>query len=42
MVLDCCLAAKATYLITGDKDLLDMEDPPFDLMIISPLVFIKS
>ena len=24
MILECCLAAKADYLITGDKDLLEI------------------
>lgn len=40
MVLECCLAAKAVILITGDKDLLDIGDLPFDLKIITPQEFI--
>ncbi|MDA8173960.1 MAG: putative toxin-antitoxin system toxin component, PIN family [Nitrospiraceae bacterium] len=40
MVIECCLAAKAGILITGDKDLLDIDDLPFDLQIITPLDFV--
>jgi putative PIN family toxin of toxin-antitoxin system len=36
MLLDCCLAADADFLITGDKDLLEITDIPFDLKIITP------
>jgi predicted nucleic acid-binding protein len=36
MLLECCLAAKANFLITGDKDLLAIEDPPSGLTILSP------
>lgn len=41
MVLECCLAAKADVLITGDKDLLEIEALPFDLVIVAPGSFIK-
>jgi len=36
MVLECCLEAKADFLITGDKDLLELDDVPFDLNILTP------
>jgi putative PIN family toxin of toxin-antitoxin system len=42
MVLECCLAAKATHLITGDKDLLEIGETPFDLKIVTPHDFMKS
>lgn len=31
MLLECCLEAKAKLLITGDKDLLDMRNLPFNI-----------
>ncbi len=40
MVLECCQAAHADILITGDKDLLTIETLPFSLMIISPADFL--
>jgi len=42
MVLECCLAAKAKLLITGDRDLLDIEKLPFNLTILTPQEFIKK
>ncbi len=42
MVLECCLAAVADFLITGDKDLLDITNFPFDLKIITPGDYIKK
>jgi putative PIN family toxin of toxin-antitoxin system len=42
MILECCLAAKADILITGDKDLLDIHDLPFKLKILTPSEFIKK
>jgi putative PIN family toxin of toxin-antitoxin system len=41
MVLECCLEAKADFLITGDKDLLDIEPLPFQLKILSPKNFLE-
>ena len=35
MVLDCCYAANADILITGDKDLLSLGDLPFKLHILT-------
>jgi len=36
MLLECCLAASAEFLITGDKDLLTMEHLPFEVRILTP------
>jgi len=41
MILECCLEAKAVFLLTGDKDLLDIKKLPFDLNILTPLEFLK-
>lgn len=45
MVLECCLAGKAEFLITGDKDLLEMDKGELkkelpDLKIVSPKTFL--
>jgi len=40
MILECCHAAKATLLITGDKDLLEIADLPFDLRLMTPQEFV--
>lgn len=40
MILECCHAAKAELLITGDKDLLEIADLPFDLQVMLPQEFI--
>lgn len=42
MVLECCLEAKAAFLITGDKDLLEIEYLPFHLKIMSPRDFVEA
>jgi putative PIN family toxin of toxin-antitoxin system len=42
MLLECCLEAKADFLITGDKDLLAIDKPPSGLKILSPNKFIKK
>ncbi|MBZ0157117.1 MAG: putative toxin-antitoxin system toxin component, PIN family [Alphaproteobacteria bacterium] len=42
MVLECCIAAKVDFLITGDKDLLDMEPLPFALRILAPRAFLRA
>ncbi len=42
MLLECCLASKADFLITGDKDLLDIRNLPFNLKIVTPQRFIKE
>ncbi len=42
MLLECCLAAGADYLITGDKDLLEIRDLPFDLKIVTSSEYTKK
>ena len=41
MVLECCLEARARFLVSGDKDLLDLRELPFDLRILKPRQFIE-
>ena len=40
MVLECCLASGADYLITGDRDLLSVQDLPFSLKIMTPRAYV--
>lgn len=42
MLIECCLESKANFLITGDKDLLDMKALTFQLRILSPRKFIEQ
>ena len=48
MVLECCLAAKADFLITGDKDLLEIDSRALTetglgrLGILSPRDFLTT
>lgn len=42
MLLECCRSAKAKYLITGDKDLLDITALPFELHIMTAQTFIED
>lgn len=35
MLLDCCHAARADILVTGDKDLLSITSLPFPLQIVT-------
>lgn len=42
ILLECCFESKANFLITGDKDLLDMQSLPFQLKILSPRKFIEQ
>ena len=42
MVLECCHAAKARILVTGDNDLLGIADLPIDLRIMKPQTFIAD
>ena len=42
MVLECCLAARADCVISGDKDLLTIETLPFPLAIMTPADFLAS
>jgi len=46
MVLECCLAADADFLITGDKDLLEISETTLKsefskLKIVSPMAFLE-
>lgn len=41
MLLECCLASGADFLITGDKDLLEMENLPFKVKILTPKKFLE-
>lgn len=41
MVIECCVAAKADFLITGDKDLLSIKDLPYQFKILSPREYIR-
>lgn len=41
MVLDCCLAGVADYLITGDKDLLDRSVTAAKTRIMTPAGYLK-
>lgn len=47
MILECCLAADADFLITGDKDLLEIEKTRLrtklpKLKIVSPRAFLRN
>lgn len=42
LLLECCVEAKANFLITGDKDLLEIENLPFDLKILTPRQFLEE
>ena len=42
ILLDCCSAAGADFLITGDKDLLEITDLPFNVQIITPGDYAKK
>lgn len=36
MLLECCFEAKDEFLVTGDKDLLEIKTLPFELKIVTP------
>lgn len=42
MLLECCLEAGANILISGDKDLLEMDEPDFDFKIVTPKEFVEG
>jgi putative PIN family toxin of toxin-antitoxin system len=42
LLLECCVEAKAHFLITGDRDLLEIENLPFDLKILTPRQFLAE
>ncbi len=41
MLLECCLEARARFLVSGDKDLLELRDLPSDLRILTPRQFLE-
>ena len=41
MLLESCLEARASFLISGDKDLLELRDFPFDLRVLTPRQFLE-
>jgi putative PIN family toxin of toxin-antitoxin system len=42
IILECCLEAKADILITGDKDLLEINDLPFKTKILTLRRYLKN
>jgi putative PIN family toxin of toxin-antitoxin system len=42
MLIECCLEANANVLITGDKDLLEMDGEEFDVKILTPKKFVEE
>ncbi|MFZ5907310.1 MAG: putative toxin-antitoxin system toxin component, PIN family [Nitrospirota bacterium] len=42
ILLECCITAKAGLLITSDKNLLEIEELPFALEIVTPREFIEK
>ncbi|OIP33161.1 MAG: putative toxin-antitoxin system toxin component, PIN family [Deltaproteobacteria bacterium CG2_30_66_27] len=42
MLLECCLAAKADLLVTGDLDLLSITDLPFAVGIVTPADYLAA
>jgi len=42
MLIECCIAGKARLLISGDKDLLELQKLPFDLKIITPRIYLET
>lgn len=42
MVLECCHAAKANMLITGDRDLLEITGLSFELRIITAQAYVED
>lgn len=42
MILECCHAAKANILITGDRDLLEIAELSFDLQLMMPREFVEE
>jgi len=42
MLLECCFESKADFLISGDRDLLDIKVLPFHLKILTPRKFLEQ
>jgi len=41
MLLECCFAGKADILLSGDKDLLEIDNLPFTLNILTPREYLN-
>jgi uncharacterized protein len=41
MLLECCLEGRARFLVSGDKDLHDLRNLPFDLRVLTPRQFLE-
>lgn len=41
-LLECCAEAKADFLVTGDRDLLEIENLPFGLKVLTPREFLEE
>jgi predicted nucleic acid-binding protein len=42
MLFECCIEAKAAILISGDHDLLQLRNVPFNLRVLTPRKFIEE
>ena len=42
MLLECCIAAKADLLVTGDQDLLSISGLPFAVGIVTPANYLAT
>ena len=42
MLLECSVAARAEFLISGDKDLLALENLPFEVRILTPRRYVEE
>ena len=42
MLLECCIEAKADFLVTGDADPLNIAELPFNLRIVTPRKFLEE
>jgi putative PIN family toxin of toxin-antitoxin system len=40
LLLECCLASGADYLVTGDRDLLSVRNLPFSLRVLTPRSYV--
>lgn len=42
MLLECCIEAKADFLVTGDADLLNVAELPSNLRIVTAREFLEE
>jgi predicted nucleic acid-binding protein len=42
MLLECCIAAKADFLVTGDQDLLSISGLPFAVGIVTSANYLAT